>query len=911
MIHRYSSRRASLAPFLPERLRGTVAYDRIAGFFSSSVLEIAGESLEEMAEGVVARVVCNSHLDPLDVATARAAKQVMWQEWSQALPRDISPVLKARLRRLYQFLSSGRLRVRVLADGDFGLIHGKAGVITAADGSQSCFLGSVNESVSAWRLNYELVWTEDSPEGVRWVQEEFDALWSHPGAVELADAVIQDADRLSRREVIPEVAEWKNTADPDPAAPVIELPVYRQENGLWAHQKYFVKLAFDQHRHGGARLLLADQVGLGKTVQLALAAELMALWGDRPVLVLVPKSLMSQWQDELWDLLRLPSAVWTGRCWQDEQGVVYADCGTEGLRDCPRRVGIVSTGLVIHSQTAAGILKGLRYECVILDEAHRARRRNLGPMHQGEPAEPNNLLTFLQEVSPNARSLLLATATPVQIDPIEAWDLLEALNRDQYGNRDRGAALGTRYSQWIIHPWDGLAYVLHREPPPEDLAQIWEWMRDPFPPASEHRSFGILRRSLNLNGDATWAPTNALDKLSPADRSRLADLSREFFQKHNPFLRTIVRRTREYLEETIDPRTNEPYLRPVRVRLFGEGEDGVVPLPTFLRDAYEAAEKFCEIVGQRPGLNSGFLKTILLRRVGSTLEAGHRTALKMLGSPEDLEEEDDDEGDAGVQAKSSLYPLAPAEEEALLRFVRLLEAAGQEDPKCREVERILLNGVEDTGPWLDRGCIVFTQYYDSALWLAVLLSRKLPGETVALYAGASRSGLVRDGVFTRLSRDAIKDGVREGTLRLVVGTDAASEGLNLQRLGTLINLDLPWNPTRLEQRKGRIQRIGQIRDEVYIYNLRYQNSVEDRVHELLSGRLKAIRDLFGQIPDTLEDAWVAVALRDEAKAREIIDQVPEQHPFEMRYDKVELVDWESCTRVLDAQSQLEALRRGW
>ena len=72
--------------------------------------------------------------------------------------------------------------------------------------------------------------------------------------------------------------------------------------------------------------------------------------------------------------------------------------------------------------------------------------------------------------------------------------------------------------------------------------------------------------------------------------------------------------------------------------------------------------------------------------------------------------------------------------------------------------------------------------------------------------------------------------ITTGELRLVIGTDAASEGLNLQRLGSLINLDLPWNPTRLEQRKGRIQRIGQLRPEVLIYNMRYRGPVEDCVH---------------------------------------------------------------------------------
>jgi superfamily II DNA/RNA helicase len=148
-------------------------------------------------------------------------------------------------------------------------------------------------------------------------------------------------------------------------------------------------------------------------------------------------------------------------------------------------------------------------------------------------------------------------------------------------------------------------------------------------------------------------------------------------------------------------------------------------------------------------------------------------------------------------------------------------------------------------------------------------------------------------------------------LRLAIGTDAASEGLNLQRLGSLINLDLPWNPTRLEQRKGRIQRIGQLRPEVLIYNMRYRDSVEDRVHQLLSERLSNIRNMFGQIPDTLEDVWVAAALKDEEEAKRVIDAVPKRHPFEMRYDRIESVDWESCSRVLDSVSQLEALRAGW
>lgn len=222
-----------------------------------------------------------------------------------------------------------------------------------------------------------------------------------------------------------------------------------------------------------------------------------------------------------------------------------------------------------------------------------------------------------------------------------------------------------------------------------------------------------------------------------------------------------------------------------------------------------------------------------------------------------------------------------------------------------------LQGVEDTARWLDRGCIIFSQYYDSARWVAHRLSARLPDEPVGVYANVAGSGLYRDGLFTPMTRESLKDAVGQGTVRLLVGTDAASEGLNLQAIGTLINLDLPWNPTRLEQRKGRIQRIGQRRDEVYIYNMRYRDSVEDRVHQLLSSRLHAIRDMFGQLPDTLEDVWVSAALHDEERARQIIDEVPPTHPFALRYDRVEPVDWESCSIVLHSRSQLEALLEGW
>ncbi len=562
-IRRFSSRRQRLDRcFLTERLCGALAYDRIAGYFCSSILETAGESLETVRSPI--RMVCNSGLQPQDVATARAAASALRQEWCGSRPEELvdagGAAAKNRFRRLYEFLRSGKLIVKVLPDACLGLIHGKAGVITLADGSKTAFLGSVNESKSAWTLNYELLWEDPSAEAVTWVQEEFDALWTHHAAVPLADFVIEDINRLSRREVIASIEDWGGVHTnpkrqrgndlpssltlrvsvgrdrdgfdaPLPAPVFIETPVYRQQVGLWEHQKYFVKLAFDAHLQspGGARFVLADQVGLGKTVQLAMAAELMALMGTKPVLVLAPKTLLWQWQGELQELLDMPSAVWNGRQWVDENGLEYPVWGPEGIKKCPRRVGLVSTGLITAGSEAVEYLKSLAFECVIVDEAHRARRKNLGEDRDGEKPDPNNLLRFLYEISQKTKSMLLATATPVQLRPVEAWDLLDVLSRGSE------AVLGGPWSPWKRAD-QALPLVMGQAELPTDDLDMWQWVRTPLPPRSEHRDFDIIRRSLGMSDEQVSATGSDWQRLKTPDKARIQAMFSRFATQHNPFI---------------------------------------------------------------------------------------------------------------------------------------------------------------------------------------------------------------------------------------------------------------------------------------------------------------------------------------------------------------------------------------
>lgn len=901
MIKRFSSRREPLdATFLNKRLEGAKKYDRIAGYFRSSILEVAGETLDSV-EGTV-RVVCNSQLEPEDVKTARAALAAIRKEWCAEEPEKIGEEARGRFLKLYQYLKSGKLQVRVLPDKAFGLIHGKAGVITKADGTKTAFMGSINETLSAWKRNYELVWEDDSDDAINWVQEEFDALWNHPDYKILAEFIVEDIGRIARREVIPSIVEWQK--QPEPASAIVESPIYRKEFGLWEHQKYFIDLAFKAHQtEHGARFVLADMVGLGKTLQLAMTAQLIALTGDKPILVLTPATLRWQWQDEMKEHLDLPSAVWHKGRWVDEEGIEYPKYGDEGILKCPRRIGVISYGLITHSygnerSTIPDLLCSKKYDCIIVDESHRARRKNLGPTHENEKAEPNNLLAFLQDIAGNTKSMLLATATPVQLYPIEAYDLLSIL-----GSGKNESVIGNKFSRWRNESFESLNIIQGHNKNNDTENELFKWIANPLPPASEGKDYSILRRSLSIENSIAVVPPSRWLELSQPDRSRLERMKDDFFQKHNPYIRHIVRRTRDFLENTKNPETGEPYLQKIEVKLLGEDDKDAIPLPIYLQDAYKAAEEFCQLLSAR-AKGTGFLKTLLLRRVGSTLYAGKLTASKMLGIREDSDLDSEEEED--VQRSELFENMSEAERSLLMKFVQIIDEHMDNDPKYEKVVDIL-----KSDRWIERGCIIFSQYYDSIQWLADKLKEDLVDEKIGIYAGSNRSGIIENGIFRRASREEIKSLVRKGSIKLLLGTDAASEGLNLQTLGTLINLDLPWNPTRLEQRKGRIQRIGQVYDDVWIYNMRYKGSVEDRVHELLSDRLEKINSLFGQIPDVLEDVWVDVALNMIDDAMKTIDAIPPRHPFEMRYDVIQPVDWESCTKVLDDHEKKQHLLKEW
>lgn len=899
-INRFSSRRQRLdQTFLKTRLQGARAYKRIAGYFRSSIFELIGEEIADIPQ---VQIVCNSELDAADITISKHVRETALKErWNEAAPEVEALLHQNRYRQLHDLLTSGRVEIRVVPK-DRVFVHGKAGVIELADGSKTSFLGSANETKSGYATNYEIIWEDNSPESVAWVEEEFAALWqdAHP----LPDAIVEEIQRIANRV---EIRFEEASAEEMPAAALAESPIYRGGEQLQPWQRSFVTM-FLHHRevYGQARLLLADEVGVGKTLSLAASAMVSALLDDGPVLILCPSTLTLQWQVELTDKLGIPSAVWSSskKVWLDPKGHIIKTSGAEDIVNCPMGIAIVSTGLIFHNTKERDSLLTRKYGTVVLDEAHKARRR--GGLGQKE-RDPNNLLEFMLQIGPNARNLLLGTATPIQTEVFELWDLLRILNTGQE------FVLGREiFRPYWLH-WDQALPFVTGDENPVDERQAWELLRNPLPPASEDTLFATLRLQLGL-AEQVFYSQKGFGSLGFLEQHAISQtLAPGYFRAQNPIVRHTVLRRRQTLEEMgllekvgvdIHPDPHAPANAYPGVRFNGLGLATNHPFDL----AYEAAEAYTTELQKRTHA-AGFMKTLLLQRICSSFASGQATARRMLHQ---AALEDEEQPRLFVETLASLT----AEEAQHLRtIVDELSRPEARDPKLAAVRYFLTTHRTEGKTWLEHGCIIFSQYFDTVNWIAAELAQAFNGEPIGVYAGAGKSGLYRGTDFAAVEREEIKTAVKKRDIRLVVATDAACEGLNLQTLGTLINVDLPWNPSRLEQRLGRIKRFGQARHTVDMLNLVYSDTQDEKVYQALSRRMKDRYDIFGGLPDTIEDEWIEnVELLEEMMDKYIHLRQKARDVFELRYQ--ETIDpnkdrWELCSRVLSQRDVVDKLSRPW
>lgn len=243
------------------------------------------------------------------------------------------------------------------------------------------------------------------------------------------------------------------------------------------------------------------------------------------------------------------------------------------------------------------------------------------------------------------------------------------------------------------------------------------------------------------------------------------------------------------------------------------------------REVYEAItryikRRFRELEEEKPG--KGFVMTVYRRRAASSLwalqrslerrrEGLRRVAERRAGdpqlpkqdAPERVEEEDLSEAEerTGISAALPEDPqVARRELEEVERLWEQLRALGGRDSK-RDRFFEVLRQVTDDG----RAVLVFTEYTDTQDYLREQLETHY-GASLACYNGDG-GAVFEQGQWKGVTKDVITRRLNEGRLRVLICTDAASEGLNLQAAGAVINYDLPWNPSRVEQRIGRIDRI--------------------------------------------------------------------------------------------------------
>ncbi len=902
MINRFSSRQQRLdKAFLSGKLQGARSYKRIAGYFRSSIFELVGEEIAKIPD---VRILCNSELDVQDIAISKAARETALKErWNQ-VPVELESLLhRERYRKLYEILSAGNVEIKVVPKNKV-FVHGKAGIIELADGTKTCFLGSINESRSAFAENYEILWEDTSDEGINWVDNEFEALWKD--AYPLPDAIVEEVQRIAERA---EVSFDELSIKDLPAAVTAESPLYRTGEELQPWQRSFV-VTFLEHReiYGKVRLLLADEVGLGKTLSLATCAMLSAILGDGPVLILCPSTLVFQWQTELKDRLGIPSAVWLSnkKCWQDPHGHIIKTRGAQDVLRCPYQIAIVSTGMIIQPTEEREELLKRKYGTVILDEAHKARKK--GALNQSD-LQDNNLLEFMVNIGPKTRHLLIGTATPIQTEVCELWDLMRILNSGVDFVLGRESV-----SIWAIHD-KSLPYI-KGEQVPYDGKDAWELLRTPVPPANESPTINSLRMGLGL-GDNQFFSDMPYSSLGYSEQELVQQtLYPDYFKNNNPIVRHTVLRRRDTLEElgllkriaaNVHPIQNHTSSTYPGMTFAGSGLMTNHPFDL----AYKAAQDFTTALGSRPDSKgaTGLIESMLLQRLCSSFASGKSTAQKFLNR-QILDDEEDTQ-----HLERLLSGLTKQEASCLQRIVDELSRPEARDPKLAAVKYFLTEYRSEGKTWLEHGCIIFSQYYDTAYWAASELAKLLPNETIAVYAGLGKSRIFIGESFSSVEREDIKLAVKERRIRLVVATDAACEGLNLQTLGTLINIDLPWNPSRLEQRLGRIKRFGQARDSVDMLNLVYNETRDEKVYKVISRRLKDKHDIFGGIPDIIDDEWID-DVEEMEKKMDVYIHLREQakNAFDMKYQtsiNPNVNRWELCSKVLSRKDVTDILSEAW
>jgi hypothetical protein len=866
----YDSSDRILETFYVPALSRATTYDRSVGYFRSSALSVAARGLTRFINGGgTLRLLCGAEISAVD-RDALLGKATLDGAFADTLAQRLvtdNEVDQRRLEVLAWLAREGRLQVRIAVAIDSNghpivggpndpYFHEKIGVLRDAHGDGVAFQGSVNESAQAWTRNFESFsvygsWTEVAGHYSYWANK-FEEHWTG----KLKRFRVYDLPAAARERLIklaPDVIPGER--DPEEPPPLGEdsvvahyvmvapkllgaeaLPGATVGVRLFPHQEQVVERLAGLYPRSW---LVADEVGLGKTISAGMALRRLLLSGQvSRALILAPANVCRQWQDELFEKFGLWVPRLDGSKIHGAHPLDIQPAGANPYADHP--VLIASSHLARRPEHQRLVLAGGPYDLLVVDEAHHARRSHA----EEERYRPGRLLELLDKIrdAGTAKATWLLTATPMQVNQVELRDLLVHVGLQGTLADEEGFA---RYFREVAKEddrktaWAWLDTALQETPRlPETGAEraVMEGLRQRLGPVAADliAKFGT--------GDLP-GPT-IVEQLRADERIGL----REWLKQLNPVGQYVTRHSRETLKlyrsrgllhENLAERDVKPQ---------------VIPFDSEEQELYDALDEFIDRMLEAHGTKkgAGFVLTVYRRRLTSSWAAIRKTLTRrldreVLALEEDLLNEAEDASmdttTSGTIDDSQAVPLTEEEITELRGYVDRM--AGVHDSKYAQLTRDL-----DDARSAGHSTIVFTQFTDTLDDLRNRLVGNYRSQLATFTGAGGRIFREAEGWVDIAKRDLV-DAIRSRRVTVLLATDAASEGLNLQACSWLINYDLPYNPARVEQRIGRADRLGQLRDTVHVRNYFIPNTVEEGVYRALADRIDNFRDLLGDLQPIL------------------------------------------------------------